>query len=84
VFDPLSGMAFSGVPPSLSPSDTVYPSYRLVDSLLLILLLRADYFVEQITVVIEDEKVSLDDLQDAVQEFEDYVQSTDIAAMQKL
>lgn len=30
----------------------------------------------------EDEKVSLDDLQERVGEFEDYVQSTDIAAMQ--
>jgi elongation factor 1-beta len=38
----------------------------------------------QITLVIEDDKVSLDDLQEKVQEFEDYVQSTDIAAMQKL
>ncbi|KIP03020.1 hypothetical protein PHLGIDRAFT_111339 [Phlebiopsis gigantea 11061_1 CR5-6] len=38
----------------------------------------------QITVVIEDELVSLDELQDKVQEFEDYVQSTDVAAMQKL
>ncbi|KAG8984749.1 Translation elongation factor 1 beta [Tulasnella sp. 427] len=38
----------------------------------------------QITLVIEDEKVSLDELQETIQEFEDYVQSTDIAAMQKL
>ncbi|TCD62329.1 Translation elongation factor 1 beta [Steccherinum ochraceum] len=38
----------------------------------------------QITIVVEDELVSLDDLQEKVQEFEDYVQSTDIAAMQKL
>ncbi|KAK7688722.1 hypothetical protein QCA50_008260 [Cerrena zonata] len=38
----------------------------------------------QITIVIEDELVSLEDLQDKVAEFEDYVQSTDIAAMQKL
>ncbi|GBE86934.1 hypothetical protein BKA93DRAFT_751114 [Sparassis latifolia] len=38
----------------------------------------------QITIVIEDELVSLDDLQDKVAEFEDYVQSSDIAAMQKL
>ena len=30
----------------------------------------------------EDELVSLDELQDKVQEFEDYVQSTDVAAMQ--
>lgn len=38
----------------------------------------------QITLVVEDAKVSLDDLQEQVQELEDYVQSTDIAAMQKL
>lgn len=30
----------------------------------------------------EDELVSLEDLQDKVAEFEDYVQSTDVAAMQ--
>lgn len=33
----------------------------------------------QITIVVEDDKISLDDLQEQVQEFEDYVQSTDIA-----
>ncbi|TDL25033.1 hypothetical protein BD410DRAFT_74117 [Rickenella mellea] len=38
----------------------------------------------QITLVIEDELVSLDELQEKIQEFEDYVQSTDVAAMQKL
>ncbi|KAF8498119.1 hypothetical protein F5888DRAFT_1692524 [Russula emetica] len=38
----------------------------------------------QITLVVEDELVSLDDLQDKVAEFEDYVQSSDVAAMQKL
>jgi len=38
----------------------------------------------QINLVVEDEKVSLDDLQERIQGFEDYVQSTDIAAMQKL
>ena len=38
----------------------------------------------QINIVIEDEKVSLDDLQEQIQDIEDYVQSTDIAAMQKL
>ncbi|KAF7307871.1 hypothetical protein MKEN_01147600 [Mycena kentingensis (nom. inval.)] len=38
----------------------------------------------QITLVVEDEKVSTDELQEQIQEFEDYVQSTDIAAMQKL
>lgn len=38
----------------------------------------------QINVVIEDEKVSTDDLQEQIEEFEDFVQSTDVAAMQKL
>lgn len=38
----------------------------------------------QINVVIEDDKVSVDDLQETIAEFEDYVQSTDVAAMQKL
>ena len=38
----------------------------------------------QITIVVEDDKVSMDDLQDRVQEIEDYVQSSDVAAMQKL
>ena len=37
----------------------------------------------QITIVVED-KVSMDELQERVQEIEDYVQSSDIAAMQKL
>ncbi|KAH9929588.1 elongation factor 1 beta/delta chain [Epithele typhae] len=36
----------------------------------------------QITLVVEDEKVSLDELQEKVAEFEDFVQSSDIAAMQ--
>ena len=38
----------------------------------------------QINLVIEDEKVSLDDLQAKIEEDEDHVQSTDIAAMSKL
>ncbi|KAF8181076.1 hypothetical protein BJ912DRAFT_980273, partial [Pholiota molesta] len=36
----------------------------------------------QITLVVEDEKVSTDELQEKIAEFEDYVQSTDITAMQ--
>ena len=36
----------------------------------------------QINLVIEDELVSLDELQEKISGFEDYVQSTDIAAMQ--
>ncbi|KAK5989255.1 Elongation factor 1-beta [Cladobotryum mycophilum] len=38
----------------------------------------------QINLVVEDEKISLDELQEEIQGFEDHVQSTDIAAMQKL
>ncbi|KAI1113657.1 hypothetical protein F5Y14DRAFT_451851 [Nemania sp. NC0429] len=38
----------------------------------------------QITLVIEDEKISLSDLEEEIQGFEDHVQSTDVAAMQKL
>ncbi|KAK2069495.1 hypothetical protein P8C59_004074 [Phyllachora maydis] len=38
----------------------------------------------QINLVVEDEKISLDDLQEEIAGFEDFVQSSDIAAMQKL
>ncbi|CAI1795072.1 hypothetical protein SEUBUCD646_0A00720 [Saccharomyces eubayanus] len=38
----------------------------------------------QINCVVEDDKVSLEDLQTNIEEDEDHVQSTDIAAMQKL
>lgn len=35
----------------------------------------------QINLVIEDDKVGLDDLQEEISEFEDYVQSTDIVSV---
>ncbi|KAG0676746.1 Elongation factor 1-delta [Pichia californica] len=38
----------------------------------------------QINCVVEDDKVSMDDLQGSIEEGEDWVQSTDVAAMQKL
>ncbi|KAA8652008.1 hypothetical protein EYZ11_002987 [Aspergillus tanneri] len=38
----------------------------------------------QINLVVEDEKISLDELQQQIEEDEDHVQSTDVAAMQKL
>ncbi|KAI1419024.1 hypothetical protein F5Y12DRAFT_721237 [Xylaria sp. FL1777] len=38
----------------------------------------------QINLVVEDEKISVGDLEEEIQGFEDYVQSTDVAAMQKL
>ncbi|KAJ2956082.1 hypothetical protein NQZ79_g8017 [Umbelopsis isabellina] len=38
----------------------------------------------QINCVVEDDKVGIDDLTDKITEFEDYVQSVDVAAMQKI
>ena len=38
----------------------------------------------QINLVCEDNLVSLEELEETIQGFEDFVQSTDIAAMQKL
>jgi len=38
----------------------------------------------QVMCVVEDEKVSIDELSEQIQEFEDYVQSVDIAAMSKI
>jgi translation elongation factor EF-1beta len=35
----------------------------------------------QITLVIEDEKISLSDLEEEIQAFEDYVQSTDVVSL---
>lgn len=43
---------------------------------------RLLFFLSLILSYTEDEKVSTDELQEQIQEFEDYVQSTDIAAMQ--
>ena len=34
--------------------------------------------------VVEDEKVSIDELQEKISEFEDFVQSVDVAAMNKV
>jgi len=38
----------------------------------------------QINLIIEDDKIGLDDLQEEIAGFEDYVQSSDVVAMQKL
>merc|ERR1712193_526967 len=38
----------------------------------------------QLMCVVEDEKVSIDELQEQIQEFEDYVQSVDISSMSKI
>ena len=38
----------------------------------------------QVMCVVEDEKVSIDELQEKICDFEDYVQSCDVAAMNKI
>jgi elongation factor 1-beta len=38
----------------------------------------------QINAVVEDEKVSTDDMQEQIEAFEDYVQSVDVVAFQKI
>merc|ERR1711864_68038 len=38
----------------------------------------------QVMCTVEDEKVSVDELAEKIQEFEDYVQSCDVAAMNKI
>lgn len=38
----------------------------------------------QICMVIEDDKISVDELAEEIQEFEDYVQSVDVAAFNKI
>jgi len=38
----------------------------------------------QINLVIEDDKISLDELQEKLEEFDEYIMSTDVVAMQKL
>ncbi|OTF69807.1 elongation factor 1-beta-like protein [Euroglyphus maynei] len=38
----------------------------------------------QIVCVVEDEKVSIDELSEKISEFEDFVQSVDVAAFQKI
>ena len=38
----------------------------------------------QLMCVVEDEKVSIDELCEQIQEFEDYVQSVDISSMSKI
>ena len=41
-------------------------------------------FQLQLMCVVEDEKVSIDELCEQIQEFEDYVQSVDISSMSKI
>jgi len=49
-------------------------------------LIAIGYGVEKlrINLVVEDEKVSVTELQERIEELEDFVQSSDVVAMQKL
>jgi elongation factor 1-beta len=49
-------------------------------------LIPIGYGVEKlrINLVVEDEKVSVTDLQEQIEELEDFVQSSDVVGMQKL
>lgn len=38
----------------------------------------------RLNMTVEDEKISIDDIREEIEEFEDYVQSTDVEAMMKL
>jgi len=49
-------------------------------------LVAVGYGIKKLVIacVVEDDKVSIDDLSEKIQEFEDYVQSVDVAAFNKL
>lgn len=55
---------------------------RLLSSLVRVAVHAAQ--LSLLTDPLEDEKVSLDELQETIAEFEDYVQSSDVAAMQSM
>ena len=38
----------------------------------------------RIMMVVEDDKVSIDEIQEKIEEFEDFVQSVDVESMQKI
>ena len=49
-------------------------------------LVPVGYGINKLSIVcvVEDEKVSIDELQEKIQDFEDFVQSCDVASMQKI
>ena len=65
---------------SSSLSATVFASYRSRSSLVCCHLSHVTGDIS--SCYAEDELVSLDELQEKISEFDDYVQSTDVAAMQ--
>ena len=60
--------------------------YRLWNEKITEIKLKLSYGIKklQITCVIEDDKVMMDDLEDQIIGFEDYVQSMDIVAFNKI
>ena len=70
----------SGVPANLSPSVTVSRNSR--SPLSSVSHISYSNRIRTNRLSSEDEKVSLDELQEKVAEFDDYVQSSDVAAMQ--
>ena len=78
---PSSSRVSSGVQASLFPSVTVSRSSRsLSSSVRGVVFFQCD--ADSHSTFAEDELVSLDELQEKVAEFDDYVQSSDVAAMQ--
>jgi hypothetical protein len=74
-------MASYGVPANSSKSDTASKSCKSLSSSVC-LFNENDVVIGAHYVIKEDEKVSLEELQEKIAEFEDYVQSSDVAAMQ--
>ena len=68
---------------SISKDGLVWGSSTLIPvgmKVLILFILIIGFGIKklQITLVVEDDKVSLEELQEQIEEFEDYVQSTDI------
>jgi len=68
---------------SISKDGLVWGSSALIPVgmkviILIVLIIGFGIKKLQITLVVEDDKISLEELQEQIEEFEDYVQSTDI------
>jgi translation elongation factor EF-1beta len=78
-------MVFSGEPLNSSPSGTIF-FYGEIAVEIQELMIFCSYGIKklQITCVIEDDKISMDDLEENIVAFEDFVQSMDIVAFNKI
>ena len=59
----------------------LYPTSSSYSKLISIIYSLLEF---QVMCVVEDLKVSVDELQEKIEEFEDFVQSVDVAAMNKI